>query len=146
MRRLFHISLLLCSVGLLRGQMDATPQQSIARYGTPERDELSRQTLLYFRSHGACYICHYFNGRCDVISIFSGTSEAGVPEGLDEGRITQLLDSEVSGAFWKPDRYTINRRWNSSDGKYLAIYDTMRHKLVVMSKSAYARENKATKP
>ena len=128
-------------------QIDSTPQESIARYGSPVRNELPSKGLLYFQSQGLCTICHYFHGRCDMISMFSEKSEMGVPEGLSDDRIAQLLESECNGAKskWEMDRFTINLHWNSKDGKKFAIYDTMRHKLVIMTKAAFLRETRSDK-
>ena len=128
-------------------QIDSTPQESIARYGSPVRNELPSKGLLYFQSQGLCTICHYFHGRCDMISMFSEKSEMGVPEGLSDDRIAQLLESEGNGAKskWEMDRFTINLHWNSKDGKKFAIYDTMRHKLVIMTKAAFLRETRSDK-
>jgi hypothetical protein len=137
--------LLLCSSGSATAQINATPKQSIALYGAPVRNELSSTGLLYFRDQGTCTICHYFQGRCDILSIFSVISEAGVPESLSDDRIAQLLGSQGNGAIWEMDRFTINKHWNSKDKNDLAIYDTMRHKLVIMTKAAYGREMKAGK-
>jgi hypothetical protein len=38
---------------------------------------------------------------------------------------------------------TINGIWNSSDYKSFAVYDTMRHKLAIMTHDAYVREKRA---
>ena len=138
--------LLVCSSGVVAAQIDSTPQEGIGRYGAPVRNELSGPGLLYFQNQGLCTICHYFRGRCDMVSIFSATSEAGVPEGLREEKIAQLLASEGNRALWEMDRFTINQHWNSKDGKEFAIYDTMRHKLVIMTKAAYRRETKSAPP
>ena len=143
---LFPLVLLICSSVDAAAQINATPEQSIASYGSPVRNELSGPGLLYFQHQGLCMICHYFRGRCDMISIFSATSEAGVPESLGEEKIVQLLDSKGNKSIWEMDRYTINKHWNSKDGRNFAIYDTMRHKLVIMTKAAYLREAKSTNP
>lgn len=143
---LLPLLFLVFSSGVAIAQLDSTPQQSITRYGSPVRNELAGSGLLYFQNQGRCIICHYFRGRCDMISIFSATSEAGVPESLNKECITQLLDSEGNGAVWEMDRFTINQHWNSKDGRNFAIYDTMRHKLVLMTKAAYLREAKASQP
>jgi hypothetical protein len=52
--------------------------------------------------------------------------------------------SEGGNVTWTPSgRFSINRVWNSSDGKSFAVYDTMRHKLVIMTRAAYKRERSA---
>ena len=68
----------------------------------------------------------------------------GLPGALEYGKRASLLKSEGGGAEWKPlGRVSINEVWNSSDKKSFAIYDTMRHKLMIMTRAAYEREKKA---
>ena len=90
------------------------------------------------------YIAHFHQGHCDVLSIFSANSMMGLPEDIGFEKAVQMLDSEGGGCAWKRvGRFTINGVWNSSDGKSFAIYDTMRHKLVIMTREAYKREKEA---
>lgn len=128
----------------LRAEIGATQEQCIARYGKPERDALKVSGLLYFRKDGICTIVHFYKGKCDVLSIFSDKAESGVPEDLSADRIQSLMRSEGSSPDWSPAGcYSINGVWNTSDGKSFAIYDTMRHKLAIMTHEAYVREKKA---
>ncbi len=136
--------LLLISGALAHAQMGATSEQCIARYGKPERDAMKESGLLCFRNAGFCAIAHFDQGHCDVLSIFSPNEMMGLPEELSEEPLTSLLQSEGGGAGWKQvGRFSINSVWNSSDNKSFAIYDTMRHKLVIMTRAAYSREKKA---
>lgn len=131
-------------MALLRAEIGATPEQSIARYGKPEREALKETGRLYFRQNGLCTIAHFDQGQCDVLSIFSSNELMGIAEELDYGKRASLLKSEGGGAEWKPiGRVSINEVWNSSDKKSFAIYDTMRHKLIIMTRAAYAREKQA---
>jgi len=126
---------------LLRAEIGATQEQCIARYGKPERDSLKESGLLYFRKDGICTIAHFYNGKCDVLSIFSDKTESGVPEDLPSDRIQSLLKSGGASPDWSSAVcYSINGVWNTSDGKSFAIYDTMRHKLAIMTHEAYVRE------
>jgi hypothetical protein len=137
--------LLLLTGHALQAQIGASPEQSIALYGKPERDGMKESGLLYFRKEGLCHIAHYQEGRCDVLSIFSDRMDMGVPVELDEEKIKQLLKTEGGATEWIFTRYAINRLWNSRDGTSFAIYDTMRHKLVIMTHAAYRREKEELK-
>lgn len=131
---------------LLHAEIGATPQQSISRYGTTERDAIKESGLLYFRKGGLCTIAHFYQGRCDLLSIFSEKESMGFPEELSDERITSLLKSEGGFSEWTAaPRFTINGVWRTPDGKLIAVYDTMRHKLVIMTHDAYVREQRAKK-
>jgi len=140
---------LLCLVILplrLMGAIGESPDQSISRYGKPERDAMKESGLLYFRSGGLCVIAHFHQNRCDVLSIFSPEISGGLHEELSDERIKELLLRDGGNAGWQPlPGFTINRVWDSNDGKTFAIYDTMRHKLVIMTREAYRREKEAKK-
>ena len=140
------LCMMVTSCALAHAQMGATSEQCIARYGKPERDAMKESGLLCFRNTGFCAIAHFDQGHCDVLSIFSPNEMMGLPEELNEERLTSLLQSEGGGTGWKQiGRFSINTVWNSSDNKSFAIYDTMRHKLVIMTRAAYLREKQARK-
>ena len=144
MMRFFLSLLLLGSFTLVHAQMGASPEQCISRYGKPERDAMKTSGLLCFRSKQLCYIAHFYRNHCDVLSIFSSRTPLGIPEELSEEQIDGLLQSEGGGPGWTPvERFSINGVWNSPDSRSFAIYDTMRHKLVIMTRDAYKREKKA---
>jgi len=129
---------------LLRAEIGATQEQCLARYGKPERDALKQSGLLYFRKDGICTIAHFYKGTCDVLSLFSDKTESGVPVDLPADRIRSLLKSEGGSPDWSAAGcYSINGVWNTPDGKSFAIYDTMRHKLAIMTHDAYVREKAA---
>lgn len=137
------LSILLLTPHLF-GAMGETPDQSIARYGKPEREAVKESGLLYFRKGDLCVIAHFFLGQCDVLSLFSATDDLGLPKSLEPEQIKSLLRSEGGDAGWEPlPGFTINEVWDSKDGKTFAIYDTMRHKLVLMTRDAYRREKEA---
>jgi len=70
----------------------------------------------------------------------------GLPRDLGSERIKSLLKTEGGNSGWTPlPGFTINGVWDSADGKSFAIYDTMRHKLVIMTREAYHREKEAKK-
>ena len=113
----------------------------MARYGKPERDALKESGLLCFRKDGICTIAHFYKGKCDVLSIFSENEESGLPVELPADRIQSLLRSEGGSPDWIPSpRFSINGVWRTPDGVTFAIYDTMRHKLAIMTHDAYRRE------
>ena len=85
---------------LLRAEIGATQEQSLARYGKPERDALKQSGLLYFRKDGICTIAHFYKGTCDVLSLFSDKTESGVPVDLPADRIRSLLKSEGGSPDW----------------------------------------------
>ena len=142
------LTILLILGSLLHSQLLSTEQQCIARYGQPERNAMKERGLLFFHQDSLNYIAHFFKGRCDTLSIFSEKNEIGLPVELNQELIGRLLQSEGGGAAWSPvARFTINGVWNSSDNKSFAIYDTMRHKLVIMTRASYGREkNNSVKP
>ena len=128
----------------LHAQIGASPEEFSVRLGKPERETLKESGLIRFRKLGLCYIAHFENNRSDVLSIFSENQLMDLPEDLGEDRIASLLVSEGGNVTWNPSgRFSINRVWNSSDGKSFAVYDTMRHKLVIMTRAAYKREKSA---
>jgi len=146
MRLLFLVLSLGYSTGPLLAMMGDTPEQSVVRYGKPERDAMRQSGLLCFRKDGLCVIAHYHGGRCDVLSLFSSEEEFGFPKELGDDRIHGLLRHEGGDAGWEAlPGFTINKVWDSADGRMFAIYDTMRHKLVIMSREAYRREKEAKK-
>ena len=70
----------------------------------------------------------------------------GFPEELSDAQIASLLKSEGGSPQWnQAPRFTINGVWRSADNKSFAVYDTMRHKLAIMTHDAYVREEKAKK-
>jgi hypothetical protein len=144
---LLMVSLVSSPGSLLWGQIGATPEECTGYYGKPERDAMKESGLLCFRKEPLCYIAHFYQGRCDMLSIFSSQDEMGVPEGLSDNQIAGLLRSEGSPdreIDWQPvSRAAINGIWKSPDGKSFAVYDTMRHKLVIMTRAAYKREKEA---
>ena len=141
MRFLPLILLLILMEARLHGEIGATMEQCIARYGKPERDALNESGLLCFRKDDLCTIAHFYKGKCDVLSIFSAKEEFGVPEDLPANRIRSLLKSEGASPEWvSSPRYTLNGVWCTPDRVTFAIYDTMRHKLAIMNHDAYMRE------
>lgn len=142
--RLFLFPLMLTvALRSLNAAMGETPTESIARYGKPERDAMKQSGYLCFRKGGLCVIAHFYGGKCDVLSIFSAEDNQGLPQDLVEDRIKSLLKTEGGDLGWTPlGHFTINGVWDSADGKIFAIYDTMRHKLVIMTREAYRREKK----
>ena len=125
---------------MLQAQIAASSEQSMALYGRPERDGMKTSGLLYFRKDGLCRIAHFQNDHCDVLSIFSEKMHMGVAQELSDEKIEQILRKEGGTDEWVFSRYAINGLWKSRDGSTFAIYDTMRHKLVIMTEAAYKRE------
>lgn len=146
MKVLLVIMALMTALPGLHAALGESTTQFITRYGTPERDALKQSGLLCFRKGDLCVIAHFQEGKCDVLSIFSTEDDLGFPKDLGADRITTLLKSEGGNAGWTPlPGFTINGVWDSADGKSFAIYDTMRHKLVIMTREAYHREKLAKK-
>ena len=140
--RLLPLILIFSLIGsLLHAEIGASMDQCMARYGKPERDALKESGLLCFRRDGICTIAHFYKGKCDVLSIFSENEESGLPAELPPDRIQSLLRSEGGSPDWIPSpRFSINGVWRTPDGVTFAIYDTMRHKLAIMTHDAYRRE------
>jgi hypothetical protein len=145
--RVLVVSLALMAVlPRLNAALGESTAQSISRYGNPERNALKQSGLLCFRKRDLCAIAHFQDGKCDVLSLFSTEDDMGLPKDLGSERIKSLLKSEGGNSGWTPlPGFTINGVWDSADGKCFAIYDTMRHKLVIMTREAYHREKEAKK-
>jgi len=144
LKRLILTLLLLTTSGILHAQLGSTPGESVSHYGKPERESLKQRGLLYFRKEPLCIIAHFDHGRCDVLSIFSSTENLGLPDELDGEKLPTLLKENGGGKEWKSvAHFSINRLWDSTDNSSFAIYDTMRHKLVIMTHDAYSREKSA---
>jgi hypothetical protein len=139
------LMLLLClEIIPAHAEIGSTTGQCISRYGQPERDNMKGSGLLYFRKDGICTIAHFYQGKCDVLSIFSSEGQMGVPDDLPKDRIQSLLKSEGGSPEWiLPPRYSLNGVWCTPDRSTFAIYDTMRHKLAIMTHDAYMREQKS---
>ena len=135
--------LTILSIQPLEARIDDDCAASAARYGKPVQDSLKESGLLYYRKDGLCLIAHFFSGRCDVMSIFSEKQFEGVPESLPEEKLTLLLNREGGAGWRRVPRLSMNDVWGSIDGRLFAIYDTMRHKLVIMTRSSYTREKEA---
>ena len=147
MKRILPLLLLNFSLGVLHAEIGATQEESIARYGKPVRDDRAQSGLLFFQKGSLDYIAHFYRGHCDVMSIFSSQENMGFPEELSDAQIAALLKSEGGSNEWNPvPRFSINGVWNSADYKSFAIYDTMRHKLAIMTHDAYMREKAALAP
>jgi len=135
--------LAILSIQPLEARINDDCAASGARYGQPVQDSLKESGLLYYRKDGLCLIAHFFSGRCDVLSIFSEKQFEGVPDSLSENKITSLLDQEGGAGWHRVPRLSMNDVWGSLDDRLFAIYDTMRHKLVIMTRESYAREKEA---
>jgi|APCry1669192010_1035390.scaffolds.fasta_scaffold21609_2 hypothetical protein len=143
--RTLTLMLFLSAMPLYAG-IGETCAQCAARYGNPERDGMKESGLLYFRKDGICTIAHFYKGKCDVLSIFSEKNDMGVPVDLPSERIQSELKKEGGSSDWiAAKRYSINGAWCTPDKESFAIYDTMRHKLVIMTHDAYVREKRALK-
>lgn len=146
MRVLLVILSLMAALPRLHAALGESTAQSITRYGKPERDALKQSGLLCFRKGDLCVIAHFQEGKCDVLSLFSSEDDMGLPRDLGAELIRSLLNSEGGNSGWTPlPGFTINGVWDSADGKSFAIYDTMRHKLVIMTREAYRREKEEKK-
>ena len=144
MRALAVILFLIAALPRVDAALGESTARSITRYGKPERDALKQSGLLRFRKGDLCVIAHFQEGKCDVLSLFSAEDDMGLPKDLGEERIKSLLKSEGGDSGWTPlAGFTINGVWDSADGKSFAIYDTMRHKLVIMTREAYHREKES---
>jgi len=146
MKRILLLLVVTLTLPFLQAEIGATQDQCISRYGKPERNGLKESGLLYFRKEPLCIIAHFYQGRCDVLSIFSSVENGGVAEGLSDEKISTLLKTEGSQTVmdWVPvSHLSMNGVWNASDNSAFAIYDTMRNKLVIMTRAAYKREKEA---
>lgn len=122
---------------------------AIARLGASE-EQLGRLLgapvkksgdLIYYHKPPRNLIAHFYHGACDQICIFSDKETQGFPVALTHDEIQNLLRDFGGGGDWSPvGRLSMNRVWNSRDGRSFAIYETMHNKLVIMTRDAYRRE------
>ena len=130
----------------MRAQIGADYSKMTNLYGAPVKED-PKKGLLYFSTPKFNRIAHFFDGKCDTISTFSDQTEIGFPVSLTDDQIMGFLKDESKGKEWLPvSRASINKVWNSPDMKSFAIYDTMRHKLVIMSRDAYKRSKPSPTP
>lgn len=99
--------------------------------------------LIYYHKSPYFYITHVHGGTCDQICVFLDRESQGLPLPLTDDEIQYLLSNLGGKVSWSPvARFSINRVWNSRDGKCFAIYETMYNKLVLSTRDAYRRERK----
>lgn len=100
--------------------------------------------LIYYHKPPRNLVAHMYRGACDQICIFSDKELQGFPVALTDDEIQSLLRDFGGGMDWFPvGRLSMNRVWNSRDGRSFAIYETMHNKLVMMTRDAYRREKHA---
>jgi len=97
--------------------------------------------LIYYHKSPYNFVIHMYRGACDQICIFSDRETQGFPDALSDEGVQNLLRDFGGGIDWSPvGRLSMNRVWNSRDGRSFAIYETMHNKLVIMTRDAYRRE------
>ncbi len=132
------VSLLLESPA--KAQLGASEAQMEGLLGKPVK---RAGDLLHYHKAPYRVVAHMFHGQCDQICIFSAAESGGFPNALSEGDIEVILRVYGDGMTWIPvGRLSMNRVWNSGDGKSFAIYETIYNKLVLMTRDAYRREKK----
>lgn len=100
--------------------------------------------FLYYHKAPNNIVAHFHKGACDQICIFSDSENQGLPVAMTDNELQVHLRDFGGGMTWAPlERFSMNRLWNSGDGKCFAIYETMYHKLVLMTRVAYRREKGA---
>lgn len=100
--------------------------------------------LIHYHKAPYRVVAHMFRGQCDQICIFSARESQDLPDSLSEDDIRDILRVYGSGRTWVPvSRLSMNRLWNSGDGKCFAVYETFYNKLVLMTREAYSREKKS---
>lgn len=119
-------------------QLGASEEQLGRLLGTPVKKS---GDLIYYHKPPRNLVAHFYHGACDQICIFSDKEIQGFPVALTDDEIQSLLRDFGGGMDWFPvGRLSMNRVWNSGDGRSFAIYETMHNKLVMMTRDAYRRE------
>lgn len=119
-------------------QLGASEEQLGRFLGTPVKKS---GDLIYYHKSPRNLVAHMYHGACDQICIFSDKESQGFPVALTDDEIQNLLRDFGGGMVWFPvSRVSLNRVWNSRDGRSFAIYETMHNKLVMMTRDAYCRE------
>jgi hypothetical protein len=119
-------------------QLGASEEQLGILLGTPVKKS---GDLIYYHKSPRNLVAHMYRGACDQICIFSDKETQGFPVALTDEEIQSLLRDFGGGMDWLPvSRLSLNRVWNSRNGRSFAIYETMHNKLVMMTRDAYRRE------
>ena len=128
-------------------QLECTPKIWEIHYGQPVKSTYDKNGLVFFHKAPLYYAAHFYQGGCDQVSVFSDTESMGVPIELTDQTILTILSEMVKDSTWEAVAAApMNRLWNTKDGKYIAIYDTMRKKMAVVSYVSYKREKYIRKP
>jgi hypothetical protein len=119
-------------------QLGASEERLGRLLGNPVK---KTEGLIYYHKPPRNLVVHMYHGACDQICIFSDKESQGFPVVLTDDEIQNLLRDFGGGMDWLPvSRVSLNRVWNSRDGRSFAIYETMHNKLVMMTRDAYRRE------
>jgi len=137
------LAVVLCLESPASAQLGASEDQMQRMLGKPCKKS---GDLIHYLKPPYHAVVHMFHGECDQICIFSATESGGFPNALGDGDIDEILRVYGAGMTWVPvGRLSMNRVWNSGDGKSFAIYETMYNKLVLMTRASYRRENQKKK-
>lgn len=129
----------LCDAAPAYAQLGASDQQMVALLGNPLK---TSGEMVYYHKAPISITAHFFHHNCDQICVYSDQESLGLPDPFSESDLDKYLLELGGGRKWSPvGRASINRVWNSTDRRCFAIYDTMRNKLVIMTREAYSREN-----
>ena len=119
-------------------QLGASEDKLVSLLGNPVKRS---GDLIYYHKSPYNFVIHMYRGACDQICIFSDRETQGFPDALSDEGVQNLLRDFGGGIDWSPvGRLSMNRVWNSRDGRSFAIYETMHNKLVIMTRDAYRRE------
>jgi hypothetical protein len=131
----------LSATGTVYAQLGSSDQQMLRLLGNPSKT--SGEMVNYHKSP-ISITAHFFHHTCDQICVYSDHETQGLHAPLSESDLDKYLLEFGGGRKWSPvGRASINRVWNSTDQRCFAIYDTMRNKLVMMTREAYSRERNA---
>jgi hypothetical protein len=131
----------LCASVPAFAKLGASDQQMVRLLGNPLK---SSGEMVHYHKSPISITAHFFHHICDQICVYSDQESMGLPAPLAESDLDKYLMEFGGGRTWTPvGRSSINRVWNSADQRCFAIYDTMRNKLVIMTREAYSRERHA---
>jgi len=135
---LILFGVLLLGESSAKAQLGASGEQMERMLGKPVKKS---GDLMHYHRAPYHVVAHMYHGECDQVCVFSASESGGLPKVLSDGDIEGLLRVYGSGMTWVPvGRLSMNRVWNSGNGKCFAIYETIYNKLVLMTRDAYRRE------
>jgi hypothetical protein len=129
-------------------QVGLGPCLAIARLGEPESEvvkicgagAVDDQNTLHPATRTVFYGTErfivgvgYLNGKSCVVTFSSAKTGANGQEEITETELRAILRANAGPTAWEPPSEGPQRQWRRKDGRALALYDTVGHRLMVTS-------------